>query len=201
MPAFIDITGQRFGRLVAVRTDGYYRKQIKWLFQCDCGGQISRISYDVRSGGVASCGCARARCGEEPRGPGWQPRRKQRLYKIWCAMKRRCHSPTSDGYAYYGARGVSVCTEWRGDYSAFRTWALENGYRDDLEIDRIDVDGGYGPGNCRWVDRITNMNNRRRTRRVLLDGKAVPFADAARQLGVCRKTVANRVASGTLQEA
>lgn len=76
-----------------------------------------------------------------------------RLHMIWCHMKSRCHCPTNAAYRYYGAKGVTVCEEWRNSFETFRDWALTNGYADDLELDRKDGRGGYSPGNCRWATR------------------------------------------------
>jgi hypothetical protein len=84
---------------------------------------------------------------------------KTRLYTIWCHIKSRCHNPTCDTYPWYGAKGIAMCDEWRGDFVAFREWAMANGYADDLEIDRIDVGGNYEPGNCRWATRRQQMMN------------------------------------------
>jgi hypothetical protein len=76
-------------------------------------------------------------------------------------MKRRCDNVSQQSYIYYGARGISVCDEWRNDFMAFYNWSMDNGYIDGLQIDRINVDDGYSPENCRWVTRSDNSQNRR----------------------------------------
>lgn len=86
---------------------------------------------------------------------------KERLYRIWCGMKQRCHGPKSKATRYYGDKGVSVCSEWRWNFKAFKQWATSHGYADDLTIDRIDSNGNYEPSNCRW---ITWSENSRRAR-------------------------------------
>ena len=84
-----------------------------------------------------------------------------RLYNIWRGIKKRCGLPTAHAYENYGGRGICVCAEWRESFEAFRDWALANGYRDDLTLDRIDNDRGYEPSNCRWVSWVVQENNKR----------------------------------------
>ena len=92
---------------------------------------------------------------------------RQRLHNIWNCMIRRCHKPAPSDYengieAYYHGRGIQVCEEWRTDFNSFYRWALNTGYDDNLTIDRIDPDGDYQPGNCRWVTRSENCSRARK---------------------------------------
>lgn len=111
-------------------------------------------------------------------------------------MKHRTQDVRDRYYNIYGGRGITVCDEWLNDYDAFSSWALDNGYQDDLTIDRIDVDIGYSPGNCRWVDIKTQANNRRNCRYVFINGEKMTATQAAERYGVPSKRVLSRLKRG-----
>ena len=95
------------------------------------------------------------------------------LYRVFNAMVERCTKPTIKNYHNYGGRGIKVCNEWIGNYQSFCDWALENGYKKGLQIDRIDNNGNYEPSNCRWVTQKQNCNNTRFNFNKSLGNKAV----------------------------
>lgn len=193
-----DIKGKRFGMLVAVEHIGYDKRgQAIWRFQCDCGKTYEAISAPVVYGSVISCGCYNSkRTAERNRRHGFAQRdHKEKLYEIWCSMKRRCQSETDTNYRHYGGRGITVCTEWQ-EYAPFREWALANGYAEGLTIDRIDNNRGYSPENCRWVTMLVQMRNTRRNRFIEYNGERKTVSAFAADAGMKYGTLWGRLKRG-----
>ena len=109
----------------------------------------------------------------------------KKLYHVWHAMKKRCKNPNNMNY---GGRGITFCSEWEKAEN-FCEWALNNGYHEGLELDRIDVNGNYCPENCRWVDRKTNAQNQRRALLLTANGKTMCATEWERILGVNKGNV------------
>ena len=157
MGKLVDLSGQRFGRLVIIcMTKKRNQGAVIWKCQCDCGKITNVRSNSLRQGLTRSCGCLQkemvAQIGISHRTHGDARRgKKTRLYWVWRSMKERCFNPNSISYKYYGGRGIKVCNEWLNSYANFRDWALTNGYVNNLTIDRIENDGNYEPNNCQWI--------------------------------------------------
>lgn len=116
-----------------------------------------------------------------------------KLYSSWKHMKERCGNPSCRGYRYWGGRGIAVCDEWKNDFLAFKEWALANGYKEGLTIDRIDNDGNYEPSNCRWTTMAEQSRNRNYTNKLTYNGETKILADWARETGVSATTIYMRI--------
>lgn len=171
----IDLTGQRFGRLTVIeRTENDKSRHICWRCRCDCGKAVVVSNSKLRSGHTQSCGCLNRELCSERAKRGQNSRKHDetgsRLYGVWQSMKRRCYSPKRKDFKNYGGRGIRVCEEWLHDFTAFRDWALANGYDENAPygactIDRIDVNGDYEPSNCRWATASEQQKNKRPKKR------------------------------------
>lgn len=154
-PILLEDLGNRFP------TENSKKKARYGRYKCQyCGKEFEAISSEVKSKHTKSCGCLQ---GEKHNSTG------DRLYKIWIGIKKRCYNQNYKAYKNYGGRGISVCDEWKNSYISFRDWSLNNGYDDELSIDRINVNGNYEPSNCRWT---TNEIQARNTRLLMSTNKS-----------------------------
>lgn len=184
--------GKRFGCLVVIDvaedyiapTGGVHKKV---LCKCDCGNVTVVCKDHLNSGKTKSCGCLR----KVSRGCTHQEI-KTRLYRIWGNMVNRCTNPNNPAWPRYGGRGIFVCDEWR-KYENFRDWARENGYTEDLTIDRINNDKGYYPENCRWADIITQSNNKSTNHYIEYDGEIKTMTEWAKTLNIPYKLLHHRI--------
>lgn len=165
----MDLTGQRFGRLVVLKFDHVdSRGQAYWICKCDCGNARVVRAGHLRNGATQSCGCMKRE--KTSISNSTHHMSDTRLYDIWQGIKARTERPTNPAYRNYGGRGIKLCEEWHDPY-AFMEWANLNGYSEGLTIDRIDVNGNYEPSNCRWITRSEQCCNKRNTIRITLDGQ------------------------------
>ena len=182
------LEGKRFGKLIvlAEHPDRGKRGEIFWVCKCDCGNTKIINGNSLRRGTSTTCGCSTRKHGM----------RNTRLWRIFDGMLKRCYSPNHPWYKRYGGRGIKICDEWLKDRSTFFSWAMANGYQDDLTIDRIDTDGIYSPDNCRWVDQKTQINNRSNTPIVEINGERKTISEWASIAGVSYQTMYRRYQRG-----
>jgi hypothetical protein len=119
-----------------------------------------------------------------------------RIYGIWAGMIQRCYNPDSTSYKNYGGRGILICPSWKSSYFLFEHWAKQNGYQDNLTIDRINNNGNYEPENCRWATRKQQQNNRRNNVYITVKGIKMTAAEAADKYKIDRGNVYNRINLG-----
>ena len=185
----LDLTGQKFGYLTAIEIDSTVKNgRTNWKCLCKCGKYTTVPTYRLRAGETISCGCRRYETKNQTHGM-----KHTRIYEIWCGMKKRCCNENGRSYARYGGRGITVCEEWKNDFSAFYNWAMQNGYAENLTIDRIDNSKGYCPENCRWITNKEQQNNKRNNVLYTYNGETKTLAEWSESLGICYKTLQKRI--------
>lgn len=154
----LDLTNKKFGMLTALSIDSKnYAGQTMWLCICECGKKVVLRAWVLKTGNTKSCGC------------GFKKRNlthglsRHPIYQVWALMKSRCSCRSTPNFKNYGGRGISVCQSWSKDFKCFYKWALSNGYKNGLQLDRRNNNGNYTPKNCRFVTTAVNSTNKRNT--------------------------------------
>ena len=191
--------GDKFGKLTVIeKADDYIRPnkihEPRWKCKCDCGNITIVNEYALKSGKTKSCGClvknaiiiANTKHGLSD----------TRIYHKYYGMIYRCYNPNSDRYSEYGGRGITICDEWLdkdNGFINFYNWAISHGYRDDLEIDRINVNGNYEPNNCRWIPKEYQYYNKRDSRKIYFNGEKITIPQLANILGITSQLLRYRL--------
>jgi hypothetical protein len=195
MCKLIDLTGKRFGKLTVIKKVKSHvapngHASTMWECKCDCGNIINVCSYDLRSGHSKSCGCLQFIHGLS----------KSHLYGTLNRMYSRCYDQSNRDYKYYGIRGIKLCDEWNKDVVGkkhsmenFYKWAMKNGYKKGLTIDRKNNNGNYEPLNCRWATMQTQSNNRRNNHFVYFKNERLTISQLARKYHVNRDLLKGRL--------
>lgn len=193
---FKDLTGQKFGRLTVIsRSEPHISKGgfviVQWNCQCECGKICTVKSQSLTTGKTKSCGClARELTSKRSR---THNKTHSRLFNIWSNMKGRCYNKNNQKYYRYGARNITICDEWKDNFETFYEWSMNNGYADDLSIDRINNDGNYEPSNCKWATNIEQANNKSINHFIEYNGESHTLAEWARIKGLSYKSLSLRI--------
>lgn len=192
-----NIVGQKFGMLKVVKFSHTENKKSYWLCECECGVRkvlrADSFKPSKTRNVTKSCGCLNNKPREYARIHGDS---RTKLYHVWASMKDRCVNPNGKYYKHYGGKGISVCDEWKNEYLSFKKWAIENGYKDGLTIDRIDVNGNYEPSNCRLITHREQQYNTTRNRRYTFQGETLTVTEWANRTGIKRTTLNARLNHG-----
>jgi len=157
---FIDMTGKEFGQLVVIERSPEKdpTRSIRWVCRCKLCGKFKTVNGSaLRAKRMNSCECTHG----EHHGKSFGSKNFHPLYRVWGGIKARCTNPNHNGYPNYGGRGITVCDSWMFKFSTFFNWCLENGWKESLQIDRINNDGNYCSENCRFVTPRKNCLNQR----------------------------------------
>ena len=196
-----DITGMRSGRLKAIRPTKKRSAKggVLWECLCDCGNRCYVDAYSIKANKTKSCGCIlREKTIQRNKAGAKYPQeeRESRLYRIWQGMYIRTTYPSQKSYKDYGGRGIKVCEEWKNDFYVFKEWALNNGYNDNLTIERIDNNQNYCPENCKWIPREEQSRNQRSNIILEYNGETHIAAEWANIMGIKHSTIYKRISKG-----
>lgn len=189
-----DITGHKFNRLTVVsRAENSKNGKAMWLCKCDCGNTLIVWGSNLRNGHTKSCGCLQK---EKTTNRNLvHGKACTNIHSTWKSMTQRCCNPNATSFKYYGARGISVCEEWKRDFQAFYDYVSqlphfgEEGY----SIDRINNNGNYEPGNVKWSTRKEQSSNRRSCKYVYYEGEILTVAELSEKIGVSAKTLYSKI--------
>ena len=189
MGRFRDLTGERFGRLLVQRKDGYNKHhQLYWLCECDCGNYKLVLGSLLRNGMTQSCGCLHKEVTSQVSSTHGMTRSP--IYSLWHSMMDRCHLPTSHAFSRYGGRGISVCERWH----SFENFYADMGNKPEgMSLERIDNDGDYCPDNVRWASAKVQANNRKSNVVLEYQGRKQTMQQWCDELGLKIQTVWARI--------
>lgn len=189
---FEDLTGKKFQRLTVVeRVFKENKKETYWLCVCDCGKETTVMSQHLKDGHTSSCGCLQKEKVKSMMTEHGMSNTK--LFKVWRGIIDRTMYPSSKSYKHYGQRGITICSEWYESFETFYKWAIENGYKEGLTLDRVDVDGNYTPDNCRWTGWKEQENNRTNNHIITYKGETHTMKEWSEIRGIKYSTLSMRI--------
>lgn len=180
-----DLIGKRIGSFVILeKIETSDKKHSYYKCKCDCGNIFKKRQDIIKNAKHKACNlCKRKRPDMITHNHS-----NTKLYRVYYSMKERCYSNNSNEYHNYGCRGIKVCSEWLNNFEVFYKWAMDNGYQNGLQIDRVDNNGDYEPSNCRWVTPEENSNNKRTCVYITYKDKTLTINQWARLLGINKNT-------------
>ena len=197
----IDLTGNRFGRLVVVsRAENGANWKTRWLCTCDCGETRTVYSDSLRSGKTQSCGCYHKEKASQAmtKTKTTHGASRTRVYTVWQGMKQRCSDKSLRDYHRYGGRGIAVCERW---IHSFENFIKDMGNPEaGMTLERENNDLGYSPDNCIWATMSVQANNRRSSRYITHDGLRLTHSQWSRRLGGSGTLVHSRIKCGWSEE-
>lgn len=196
MAKFLDITGDKYGKLVVLEYGYKKDKKNYWKCVCECGKETTVSINSLRTGNSKSCGCLQKEIAKKYRHSTTHGKFGTRIYQTWSAMKSRCYNSKVDSYKRYGARGITVCEDWKNDFTKFYEWAMNNGYEDDLTIERLNANGNYSPNNCTFIPGNQQSNNRRCSIFVKIGNETRNITGWEKATGIGRMTLYRRYHKG-----
>lgn len=190
-----DLTGKKFGKLTVIKRCGSNKNgRALWLCKCDCGNTKIVCGNSLLTKITMSCGCYNKELVKKVNLKHNMSYTK--LYKVWQGMKTRCYDKNFMYYYNYGGRGITICDEWKNDFSKFYEWTINNGYEEGLTIDRINVNGNYEPNNCRWITKREQNNNMNKTIFIEYNGKRQTISQWSKELNISRVALYERIKRG-----
>lgn len=184
MPQFIDLTNQKFGRLIVLeKAHNDKWGNLQWLCRCECGSEKIILGSSLRSGDTKSCGCLKRKHGQT----------KTKTYKIWHYMIQRCTNPKNKSYKDYGGRGITVCKRWRNFVNFLKDMGIP---KSGLTLDRTDNNKGYCKSNCRWATRKQQNRNSRHNHLETYNGKTQCLSVWAEEYEINHNTLYARLRRG-----
>ena len=190
-----NLVGKRFGKLKVIKYNGSNKNgRALWLCKCDCGNTKVIVGNSLINKATISCGCYNKEAARKRRIK--HDLSYSKLYKVWSGMKTRCYNKNFIYYCNYGGRGIIICDEWLNDFATFYNWAIANGYKDHLTIDRLDVNGNYEPSNCRWATRKEQNNNMTKNIIIKYNGEEKTISQWSTEFNLNRTALYYRIKRG-----
>ena len=192
MPKAIDISGNRYGHLIALYRDE--KDHSRWYCRCDCG-KVKSIPYsNFKYGTTKSCGCGQGKPGTENNSYK-HGGAKTKLHNVWKSMRQRCRNKNCHDYKWYGGVGIDICSEW-DDFSKFREWADSSGYKEGLTIERIDSTKNYSPENCTWKTIQEQQQNKKSNHLLEYYGEVHPMSVWSRKINMKYSKLSWQISTG-----